>query len=370
MRIIRWVLGAVVFFTASACGRDHVFNVITGPTSPTFVPVTGISVTPVTFNLNIGATCTNTSQQLVVTVSPSNANQSYTIRVRNGSVGFNATGLISGIKVGVDTITVVSADTTKKATVVATVMNISCVPTPACPNGFSICTGARWSDAGMAPLDTTYTFSHKRHVRGLAFIPTGVSTEILVRSALGCEAVSGTPQVIATTVTNVYTVDVELQAINICSDSTVFKLKADSTQRKAVRVTVVSAPGSVKLNQPTTLGGVGATGNYTATSTGLADTRVWFYSTNPLVVSIVQKDTTYAVATFPWPVGANVGGKYKNLGSGSAGICAFSASNPAIADCKNHSVSTASLMAGSSLMASVELREWTVPEVLKNLTKP
>ncbi len=243
-----------------------------------------------------------------------------------------------------------------------------------CPSGFSTCTGARWSDLGMAPLDTTYTFSHKRHVRGLAYIPSGASIEILVRSTLGCEAVASTPQVIATTVSNVYTVDVEMQAINICSDSTVFKLKADSTQRKAVRVTVVSAPvvaGSIRLNQPTTLGGVGATGRYTCTVTGLSDLRCWYYSTNPLVVSIVQKDTTYTVATFPWPAGANVGGTYKNLGSGSAGICGFSPSNPAIADCKNHNVSAASsLMSSSNLMAPAELREWAVPEVLKNLTKP
>ncbi|MFZ2769588.1 MAG: Ig-like domain-containing protein [Minisyncoccia bacterium] len=377
MRKIRWLLGALVLVTA--CQPDRLISIkiddsSSQPGSGT-VLVTGVTVTSSpNITLSIGVSCTNTTSQIVVAVAPANATNtavSYTV-TSHGSVMVSSTGLVTALKAGTDTVYVTSvADASKKAFVVVTVSGTSCASTPACPNGFSSCSGARWSDAGMTPQDTTYTFSHKRHVKGLTYIPSGVSTEILVRSALGCEAAASTPQVIATSLANVYAVDVELQAINICSDSTVFKLKADSTQKKAVHVTVVSAPGSVRLNPPTTIGGVGATGKYTCTVSGLADLRCWFYSTNPLVVSIVQKDTTYTAATFPWPAGANIGGTYKNLSAGSAGICTFSPSNPAIADCKNHVVSSGSaLMAGSGLMAQAELQEWAVPEVLRVLTKP
>ena len=95
------------------------------------VPVSSITISPTSIALSVGAQCTNTSQQLVVTVLPTNAtNPAFVFSVTNhGSVTLNGNGLLTAVKAGVDTVSVKSvADTTKHASVVVVVTNTSCVP--------------------------------------------------------------------------------------------------------------------------------------------------------------------------------------------------------------------------------------------------
>ena len=77
------------------------------------VPVTGVSVSPVSAKINIGGT-----QQLTPTVSPSNAsNKNVSYTSSDPSVAsVNSSGLVTGIKAGNTTITVTTVDQAKTAT--------------------------------------------------------------------------------------------------------------------------------------------------------------------------------------------------------------------------------------------------------------
>ena len=114
----------------------------TGPSGPTTVAVSGLGITPLgNILLSIGQSCTNTSQQLVVTISPANAtNQAFVYSTTNhGAVTVSSTGLVSAVRVGTDTVTATSvADSTKKASVVVTVSNTTCVVTPPVNNDTTI----------------------------------------------------------------------------------------------------------------------------------------------------------------------------------------------------------------------------------------
>lgn len=135
MRVFQFFLVALVTFGVTACTVENSIYAPgspsgpTTPTSPTAVAVTGVTITPTSFNLSVGTGCTNSTQKLAVGVLPANATDTtFTVSVTNhGSVTVNSLS-VTASKAGVDTITIVArGDTTKRASAVVTVSNVPCV---------------------------------------------------------------------------------------------------------------------------------------------------------------------------------------------------------------------------------------------------
>lgn len=109
--------------------------------SGTSVPVTGVTVSPATTTLSIGAT-----QQLTPTVAPANAtNKTVTYSSNNTSVAtVNGSGLVTAIASGSATITVTTQDGAKTATAVITVnsSNVAVTSVSISPASVSLSVGA------------------------------------------------------------------------------------------------------------------------------------------------------------------------------------------------------------------------------------
>ncbi len=90
------------------------------PTEPTNVAVTGVTVSPTTLTLSVGAT-----SKLTATVAPSNAtNKNVTWASSNTAVAtVDASGTVTGVAAGTATITVTTADGSKQATCAVTVQS-------------------------------------------------------------------------------------------------------------------------------------------------------------------------------------------------------------------------------------------------------
>lgn len=99
-------------------GSSAPSNVVLWGTPPIVVPVTGVSVSPTTTSVQIGAT-----KQLSATISPANAtNTNLTWNSSNTSVAtVNGYGLVTGVGTGTATITVKTQDGNKTATSTITV---------------------------------------------------------------------------------------------------------------------------------------------------------------------------------------------------------------------------------------------------------
>ena len=161
----------LVMIFASACTTVKIAdsNIInnggpTGPNGPTTVAVSGVGIAPSgNILLSIGQGCTNTSQQLVVTVSPANAtNQAVVFTTTNhGAVTVSSSGFVTAVRAGTDTVTATSmSDSTKKASVVVIVSNTTCVVTPPVSNDTTIVlsptsgSGARGTTAQVVAVVT------------------------------------------------------------------------------------------------------------------------------------------------------------------------------------------------------------------------
>ncbi|OMQ13010.1 Ig-like domain-containing protein [[Flexibacter] sp. ATCC 35103] len=109
--------------------------------SGTSVPVTGVTVTPATATLSIGAT-----HQLTPTVAPANAtNKTVTYSSNNTGVAtVNGSGLVTAIASGSATITVTTQDGAKTATAVITVnsSNVAVTSVSLSPGSASLSVGA------------------------------------------------------------------------------------------------------------------------------------------------------------------------------------------------------------------------------------
>lgn len=107
---------AATIFDPSKTGADYGIKNI-GKVQPT-VPVTGVTVSPTTKSLAVGAT-----QQITVTIAPSDATiKTVTYESSDPTKAtVSATGLITAVAEGTATITVTTDDGAKTATVVVTV---------------------------------------------------------------------------------------------------------------------------------------------------------------------------------------------------------------------------------------------------------
>ncbi|KUJ62435.1 hypothetical protein AR687_08255 [Flavobacteriaceae bacterium CRH] len=109
--------------------------------STTTVAVTGVTVTPTTANLSVGAT-----QQLTPTVAPANAtNKTVTYSSNNTGVAtVNTLGLVTAIASGSATITVTTQDGAKTATAVITVnsSNVAVTSVSLSPTSATLAVGA------------------------------------------------------------------------------------------------------------------------------------------------------------------------------------------------------------------------------------
>lgn len=109
--------------------------------SSTSIPVTGVTVTPTSATLNLGAT-----QQLTPTVAPTNAtNKTVTYSSNNSGVAtVNSNGLITAIASGSATITVTTQDGAKTAVCAITVSasNVAVTSVSLTPTSVTLATGA------------------------------------------------------------------------------------------------------------------------------------------------------------------------------------------------------------------------------------
>lgn len=119
------------------------------------VPVTGVSLTPATASLNIGAT-----QQLTATVTPANAsNNSVSYTSSNTAVAtVSSTGLVTAVAAGTATITITTADQNKTATSAITVTagSVAVTGVTLSPASTSLTAGATQQlTATIAPSNAT-----------------------------------------------------------------------------------------------------------------------------------------------------------------------------------------------------------------------
>lgn len=108
-----------MYGTARTTGWGYsIFEMEVYGTPGTNVPVTGVTVSPTTATVNVGATT-----QLTATVAPSNAtNKNVTWTTSNAAVAtVNASGLVTGVAAGNATITVTTQDGNKTANCAVTV---------------------------------------------------------------------------------------------------------------------------------------------------------------------------------------------------------------------------------------------------------
>ncbi|MBX4199898.1 hypothetical protein KW790_00335 [Candidatus Parcubacteria bacterium] len=215
------------------------------------------------------------------------------------------------------------------------------------------------------PADTTIMANTRYHLYVPYTVPAGVRNDVLVRTS-NCLAYVGAP-VITSTGTNTYQIDLTVQGIATCQGGVIIlKSAADTTISVTAHANVVSAPGPTIVCSPASASGVvGTGGRVICTISGSTDTRVWYYSTDPSRVSVVQKDTTFAAATNPWTAGSHFGGEYRYIWTGSADECGYSPSNPSIIACITHTVTAASgnLIASSTF----EIRDHPVTVELNRL---
>jgi len=355
-------LALILGVSFAACGDDTNQTVnITGPEG--FGSVASVTITSGdVIDLHIGnlPACQGQTYQLVASVMPSTASQVLIwYSSDNRVVNVSPSGLVTAMGVGVATISATSAVNSGMFATVKVVVTspISCntppPPPPAgCPTGFGFignCATPTWSP--LQPADTTIIAATRYAPTGYVFIPAGFSTSILV-STRGCVAYF-TPKLITTGTQSVYVMVDTLQGVATCRDSVVYTVSGTSAQA-FVHVSVVSLtpPGVTIAPKTVPNGPVGGGGQHTCTVVGLTDLRCWFYSTDPSRVAVVQKDTTFAGPTNPWPTlspNFHKGGEWKNIWTGTANICTFAAVDPRIIDCAVHTVT-----ASGSIQADVQ----------------
>jgi hypothetical protein len=157
-----------------------------GTAQSSFVAVTGVSVSPTSASLNVGAT-----QQLTATVAPSNAtNKTVSWSSSNTSVAtVNSSGMVTGVATGSATITVTTQDGNKTATSVITVttstsktINVrakmmweSSSTLELWLNNVSVKT---WTISGSTYADYTYTISGSNNIK--VYFPDNNDTDVQV----------------------------------------------------------------------------------------------------------------------------------------------------------------------------------------------
>lgn len=132
--------GATVNLTAGATQSFAAFQyIVLTNTNVATVAVTGVSVSPNSATVGLGAT-----QQLSATITPANAtNQSVTWTSSNTAVAnVNASGVVTGVATGTSTITAKTADGNKTATAAITVSAIAVTGVSVSPNSASLFAGA------------------------------------------------------------------------------------------------------------------------------------------------------------------------------------------------------------------------------------
>lgn len=247
----------------------------------------------------------------------------------------------------------------------------------ACTSGPDGPTGVTPSMGPFAPRDTTVNINTRFYARGKVVVPVGVTPGILVRSFQGCVVGGSAPTFTASGQPNEYNALVELVGISTtCTNwDLVLKLSADTTKTATLTVRVVSLAG-VTISPPGPISGpVGMTGFHTCSATGItnpssgqADLRCWFYSTDASRGAIVQKDTTFATMTQPWGTGFHFGGEWRHIWPGTVSFCAFSPSRPQYAACALHNVTSGT--SGnwvSGIQGPEVLREFTLPKELREV---
>ncbi|MDD5672792.1 MAG: Ig-like domain-containing protein [Chitinivibrionales bacterium] len=138
-----WRVNAANGGGSGAWSLSWIFTTLSGS-----VAVTGVSVSPTSASITVGAT-----QQLTATVSPANAtNQAVSFSSSNSAIAsVNGNGVVSGVAAGSATITVTTQDGNKTATSAITVTAI--VP----PAGGSITWGTPMNITGDADISTNGT---------------------------------------------------------------------------------------------------------------------------------------------------------------------------------------------------------------------
>jgi len=336
--VLALLVSACVDRSAKSCTEQNSCNIY-GPTGPSggLNPVITITSSSPMVSTNVGCnTLTFIADNSVIWRSSDPTVLSII------STGSNtATG--TGLKAGTVTVRAMWAtDTTVFGSVVVTVNNNACSPN----NG-----GASFVGAGFKPADTTIVINTRYHLRGQITVPTGGVTEVLVKSTKSCIAYLP-PTVASTPTLGVYDVDITVQGIATCRDSIAISLKADTTVKTHVFVTVVPLPGpTITVTPP---GGSGPKGGYNRVIcliNGAPSTDCRNYSTDPSRIDVVAPsvDTTFATFTAPWGLGLVKGGTIYFASPGTANVCSYWRLDPRVAVCYAWTTTAAA----SGYMASI-----------------
>lgn len=171
-------------------GSSSPSNVVIWGTPPVVVPVTSVSVSPTTASIYIGYT-----QQLTVTVLPSNATtKTVNWSSSNSSIAsVNSSGLVTGVATGTATITVTTVDGNKTATCAFTV-------TPVAVTGVSLSptTGSLIVGGGTIQLTATVSPSNATN-KNVIWSSSNTSVATVNSSGLVSSVAVGTAIITVTT---------------------------------------------------------------------------------------------------------------------------------------------------------------------------
>ncbi len=286
-------------------------------TSHHTVVVTGVVVDSTFITRPFGAQCTTTFQ-LKASVLPANAVQTVVWSVTNhGVVSVSPVGLVTLLKAGVDTVRATStSDSTKKASVVVSIVNSSCVPV----NGVTVDSSAITRSFGT---QCATTFQLTANVQP-ANAPQSVIWSSTIHGAVSVSQ-SGFVTLLKVGVDTIFATSTE----NPAKKATVVVTVTNTSCAPPVIVSnIVVTPNPISSAK-------GTTAQLTATITvpaGVSKTVIW-YSTGPNIVEVAQKDGD-AITFLGQVILANVKGGTIYFGSkGTVQICAQLVADPTVRGC-------------------------------------
>ncbi len=284
-------------------------NWISFTTTTANVSVTGVTVSPTSATLAVGAT-----QQLTPTVSPSNAtNKNVTYSSSNAAVAsVNSSGLITGVAAGSATITVTTVDGGKTATVAVTVTNSVVAVT-----GVTVSpTTATLSVGGTQQLTPTVSPSNATN-KNVTYSSSNASVASVNASGLITGVAAGSATITVTTVDGGKTATVSVTVTNtnvavtsVTISPTSATLSVGGTQQLTATVSPVNATNKnvTYSSSAPSVATVSATGLVTAVAVGTAVITV---------TTVDQAKTAQSTITVITNSGALANGTYKILSRNS-----------------------------------------------------
>lgn len=234
-------------------------------------------------------------------------------------------------------------------------------------NGGNTTKTAKWISGFTPTIDSAYVSETIVFSNALAYIPAGKNQDMEITTGQ-CSAVVSTSR--AEIAPDTFKLGFAVMVIANCTDSIRVRLKANLNEAVVVRSVGRTAPIQISVSispkgDTVAVGGFGRSYCTLTAPVSVTDRRCWFYSTNPSVKLVVQKDQTYPAGTPVWGGGFRNGGEEASIGVGEAMVCVYWVLDPKVSDCALRVVTGPSGVSSFSSSRVVGITT-AVPEALRS----